>query len=296
MPLPVPLPVRLSGAIADAVGVVLSGHDTPQTQLLHYLRDKHLLLLLDNFEHVLDGTVLLAEIIQQAPAVKLLVTSRAALSLPQEWLYPVEGLPFPAAYQDGHKGDRQDQTVEASAAVRLFVERARQIVPGFSLPDNQAAVVEICRLVDGLPLAIEMAASWTKTLRCSEIAAEIRHNLNQLSSTLRHVPRRHSSMQAVLTQTWDHLTADEQTLFKRLAVFRGGFAREAAGEIAGASLPLLASLLDKCLIRRTPVGATRFTSCCASLQRASSTPPRFPTWRRRTATTTARILPHSTPA
>ncbi|MFN8468118.1 MAG: tetratricopeptide repeat protein [Caldilineaceae bacterium] len=238
------------GAIADAMGVVLSGHDTPQRQLLHYLRDKHLLLLLDNFEHVLDGTVLLAEIMQQAPAVKLLVTSRVALSLPQEWLYPVEGLPFPAAYH----GDHQDQTVEASAAVRLFVERARQLVPSFSLPDNQAAVVEICRLVDGLPLAIEMAASWTKTLRCSEIAAEIRHNLNQLTSTLRHVPRRHSSMQAVLTQTWDHLTADEQTLFKQLAVFRGGFAREAAEEITGASLPLLASLLDKCLIRRTPGG------------------------------------------
>jgi DNA-binding CsgD family transcriptional regulator/tetratricopeptide (TPR) repeat protein len=187
---------------------------------------------------------------QQAPAVKLLVTSRAALSLPQEWLYPVEGLPFPAANQ----GDDQDQTVAASAAVRLFVERARQIVPGFSLHDNQAAVDEICQLVDGLPLAIEMAASWTKTLRCTEIAVEIRHNFNQLTSTLRHAPRRHSSMQAVLAQTWEHLTAGEQGLFKRLAIFRGGFAREAAEEIAGASLPLLASLLDKCLIRRTPVG------------------------------------------
>jgi predicted ATPase/DNA-binding CsgD family transcriptional regulator len=238
----------IAASIADAMGVVLSGHDTSQRQLLHYLRDKNLLLLLDNFEHVLDGTVLLAEIMQQAPAVKLLVTSRAALSLPQEWLYPVEGLPFPASYQ----GDHQDQGIEASAAVRLFVERARQIVPGFSLHDNQAAVVQICQLVDGLPLAIEMAASWTKTLRCSEIAAEIRHNLNQLTSTLRHVPRRHSSMQAVLAQTWEHLTASEQGLFMRLAIFRGGFAREAAEEIAGASLSLLASLLDKCLIRRTP--------------------------------------------
>ena len=238
------------GAIADAMGVALSGHDTPQKQLLQYLQDKHVLLLLDNFEHVLEGTALLAEILQHAPAVNLLVTSRAALSLPQEWLYPVEGLPFPAVYQGGH----QDQAIETSAAVRLFVERARQIVPGFSLHDNQAAIVEICQLVEGLPLAIEMAASWTKTLCSAEIAAEIRHNLNQLTSTLRHVPHRHSSMQAVLAQTWEHLTVGEQGLFKRLAVFRGGFAREAAEEIAGASLPLLASLLDKCLIRRTPGG------------------------------------------
>lgn len=243
------------GAIADAMGVVLSGHETPQNQLMQYLRDKDLLLLLDNFEHVLDGAALAAEIMQLAPAVKLLVTSRAALSLPPEWLYPVEGLPFPG----DHRGERrpQDQTVyaaEASAAVRLFVERARQIVPGFSLQDNQAAVIEICQLVDGLPLAIEMAASWTKALRCAEIAAEIRHNVDRLTSTLRHVPRRHGSMQVVLAQTWEHLAEDEQMLFKRLAVFRGGFAREGAAAIAGATLPLLASLLDKCIIRRDAGG------------------------------------------
>lgn len=248
-------------AIADAMGIVLSGHDTPQNQLLQYLGDKEVLLLLDNFEHVLDGAGLLGEIMQQAPAIQLLVTSRAALSLPQEWLYPVEGLPFPVERKGDQWGDasssqRTDEwarEVEASAAVRLFVERARQIVPGFSLhhdPATAGEICQICQLVDGLPLAIEMAASWTKTLSCAEIAAEIRRNLNQLTSTLRHVPRRHSSMQAVLDQTWEHLAENEQALFKRLAVFRGGFAREAAAEIAGATLPLLASLLDKCLIRR----------------------------------------------
>lgn len=240
----------IATAIADAMGVVLSGHDAPDRQLLQVLQDKSLLLLLDNFEHLLEGAGLLSEIMQRAPGVKLLVTSRAALSLPQEWLYPVDGLAFPGA----PGGERWEHEVAGSPAVRLFVERARQLVPGFSLHDNQAAVVEICQLVDGLPLAIEMAASWTKTLRCGEIAAEIRHNLNLLTTTLRHVPRRHSSMQAVLAQTWEHLAAYEQALFQRLAVFRGGFAREAAVEIAGASLPLLASLLDKCLIRREAGG------------------------------------------
>ncbi len=237
---------QVVSAVVDAVGVVLSGHDTPENQLLQYLQDKNLLLLLDNFEHVLDGVEFVTQIIQHAPAVKLLVTSREALSLPEEWLYPVEGLPFPLSHQTDN--------VESITAVELFVERARQVYPNFSLADNPASVVRICQLVDGLPLALEMAASWTKTLRCSEIAAEIQHNLNFLTSNLRHVPERHRSMQAVFVQTWEHLTDSEQALFKRLAVFKGGFRREAAESIAGASLALLSSLLDKCLLRREAGG------------------------------------------
>jgi predicted ATPase/DNA-binding CsgD family transcriptional regulator len=237
---------QLVSAIMDAVGVVLSGHDTPENQLLQFLQDKNLLLLLDNFEQVLDGAELVAKIIQHAPTVKLLVTSREPLSLPEEWLYPVEGLPFPPSLQT-------DQ-VESITAVELFVERARRIYPNFSLDDNRAGVVRICQLVDGLPLALELAASWTKTLRCSEIAAEIQHNLNFLSSNLRLVPERHRSMPAVFAQTWEHLTESEQVLFKRLAIFKGGFRREAAEAIAGASLPLLSSLLDKCLLRREAGG------------------------------------------
>jgi len=237
---------QIVSAVMDAVGVVPSGHDTPENQLLQYLQEKRMLLLLDNFENVLDGVGILTQIIQHAPEVKLLVTSREALSLPEEWLYPVEGLPTPQSHQT--------ENVESITAVELFVERARQVRPNFSLADNRASVVRICQLVDGLPLAIEMAASWTKTLRCSEIAGEIQHNLNFLTSSLRHVPERHRSMQAVLAQTWGHLTDSEQALFKRLTVFRGGFRREAAESIAGASLPLLSSLLDKCLLRREAGG------------------------------------------
>lgn len=237
---------QIVSAIADAVGVVLSGHDTPENQLVHYLQDKNLLLLLDNFEHLLDGVELVTQIIQQTPAVKLLVTSREALSLPEEWLYPVGGLPFPLSHQT--------HNLESITAVELFVERARQVYPGFSLADNRASVVRICQLVDGLPLALEMAASWTKIMRCSEIASEIQHNLNFLTSNLRHGPERHRSMQAVFVQTWERLTDSEQALFRRLTVFRGGFRREAAEAIAGASLPLLSSLLDKCLLRHEVSG------------------------------------------
>jgi predicted ATPase len=164
---------QIVSAVVDALGVVLSGHDIPENQLLQYLQDKNLLLLLDNFEHVLDGVEFVTQIIQHAPAVKLLVTSRAALSLPEEWLYPVEGLPIPLSHQTDN--------VESITAVELFIERARQVNPNFSLTDNRAGVIRICQLVDGLPLALEMAASWTKILRCSEIAAEIQYNLNFLT-------------------------------------------------------------------------------------------------------------------
>lgn len=237
---------QIASTVLDAVGVPLSGHDTLENQLLHYLQEKKILLLLDNFEHVLDGVGILTHIIQHAPEVKLLVTSREALSLPEEWLYPVEGLPTPKSHQADN--------VDSVTAVVLFVERARQVRPNFSLANNRASVVRICQLVDGLPLAIEMAASWTTTLRCSEISAEIQSNLNFLSSNLRHVPERHRSMQAVFTQTWEHLTDNEQALFKRLTVFKGDFRREAAESIAEACLPLLSSLLDKCLLHREASG------------------------------------------
>ncbi len=237
---------QIVSAVMDAVGVTPSGHDTPENQLLQYLQEKVMLLVLDNFEHVIDGAGILPKIIQHAPEIRLLVTSREALSLPEEWLYPVEGLPIPQSHET--------ENVESICAVELFVERARQVRPNFSLADNRASVVRICQLVDGLPLAIEMAASWTKTLRCSEIAAEIQRNVNFLTLNLRHGQKRHRSMQAVFTQTWDHLTESERALFKRLAVFKGGFQREAAETIAGASLPLLSSLLDKSLLRREAGG------------------------------------------
>jgi len=232
---------QIISVVMDAMGIVPSGHDTLENQLLQYLHEKKILLLFDNFENVLDSVGILIKILQHVPEIKLLVTSREALGLPEERLYPLEGLPTPQSYETDN--------IESSAAVELFVERARQVRPDFSLADNSPSVVRICQLVEGLPLAIEIAASWIKTLRCSEITAEIQQNLNFLTSNLRHVPERHRSMQAVFAQTWLHLTDDEQAIFKKLAVFRGGFRREAVESISGASLPLLSSLLDKCLLR-----------------------------------------------
>ena len=230
----------------DTMGVLLTGHDTLENQLLHYLQEKKILLLLDSFEHVLDGVGFLTQIIQYAPQVKLLVTSRETLSLPGEWIYPLEGLPIPQSHQADN--------IETNPAVALFYERACRVHPNFTLANNRASVVRICQLVDGLPLAIEIAASWTTMLRCSEITAEIQRNINFLTSNIRHVPERHRSIQAVFSQTWEHLPDGEQVLLKKLAVFKGGFRVEAAESIVEVSLPLLSSLRDKCLLHRDAGG------------------------------------------
>lgn len=240
---------QIAATVMDAIGIAASGHETPETQLLQYLQEKSILLILDNFEHLLDGVGLLESIIQQAPEVKIIVTSREALRLPGEWLLAVKGLTIPKSYQT--------DDLETNSAVELFIDRAQQVQPDISLEEERASIVRLCQLVEGLPLAIELSASWAKTLRCSEITAEIQRNLNFLTTRLRHVPERHRSMQAVFDQTWALLTENEKSLFRRLAVFRGGFQREAAGSITDASLQVLSALLDKSLLRRDRRGRFR---------------------------------------
>jgi predicted ATPase/DNA-binding NarL/FixJ family response regulator len=233
-------------AIADAVGAILSGQAQLQQQLCRYLETKHQLLVLDNFEHLLEHVDVLTEILDNAPHIKLLVTSRETLNLQEEWLYTLSGLSLPSSHEmDG---------LEMFDAIRLFLERAMRVRSDFSLADEQAGVVRICQLVEGMPLAIEMAAAWTKSLRCSAIAAEIQQNVKFLTSRLHNVPERHRSMEAVFAQTWDRLTDEERVLFARLSVFRGGFQPEAAQVIADASFNLLATLLDKSLLHRDAAG------------------------------------------
>ena len=221
-------------AIAVALGRELSGSDAPDVQLLNLLADRKLLLILDNFEHLLDGAELLSRLLAAAPNVRLLVTSRQPLELLEEWLFPVSGL------QTDRAGD---------AAFELFVHSARRVRPNFDPESERVAIMEICRLVDGSPLALELAAAWTRTLTCVDIVTEIQHNLDFLSTALRNVPERHRSMQTVFEQTWAQLTEKEQAVFARLSIFRGGFQREAATAVAKATLPILSSLIVKSLLR-----------------------------------------------
>ncbi len=239
----------LIGAIADALAFPLAGQSDPEAQLHRYLHNKALLLVLDNFEQLLPAADRLVGILHETSAVKLLVTSREVINLREEWLYPLDGLAFPRPEQM-QKDSAQWANIENYSAVQLFVERARQLQPAFAPASNFESIVHICQVTEGIPLALELAASWIKTLACHEIAAEIDNGLAILSTRLRNLPERHRTMHAVFDQSWRRLGADEQRLFQRLSVFRGGFRREAAQQVAGATLPMLAMLVDHSLLKQ----------------------------------------------
>jgi predicted ATPase/DNA-binding SARP family transcriptional activator len=235
-------PGQIPASVAEALGLPVQLGNDPLGQLGAALRDRRLLLVLDNFEQLIDGATMLSALLAAAPGLSLLVTSREALNIQEEWLFPLEGLEVPA-------GDGDD-----AAAMRLFNERARQARHTFDAGAERAAVARICRLVEGLPLAIELAASWTRTLSCATIADEMERSLAFLSSSLRNIPARHRSLEAAFDQSWALLPGDQRDAFARLSVFRGGFTREAAAQVAGASLEVLSALIDKSLVGRAASG------------------------------------------
>lgn len=234
-------------AIAEAIGLVFSGPGDPYAQLLNYLRPRHMLLVMDNFEHLIASAGTLAELLGQAPQLRLLVTSRERLNLHGEWVLEVQGLPVPQEC-------RVDR-LESYSAITLFLQCAQRVQPGFSLSADECPhAVRICQLVDGMPLGIELAAAWVRVLSCAEIAQEIQRHLDFLTSSARDVPDRHRSLRAAMDHSWNLLSFDEQRVLNRLSVFRGGFHRPAAEQVAGATLPLLSALVDKSLLRRLDAG------------------------------------------
>lgn len=240
-------------AIAEAIGFIFSGTAEPRDQLLTYLSEQSLLLLLDNFEHLLAGADLLPDILHAAPNVTLLVTSRERLNLQEEWSYEVEGMTFPQELEESAAGDLA--SLEKYSATRLFLQRARQAQANFTLSAGDIPyVVRICELVNGMPLGLELAAPWVRLMPCREIAAEIERNLDFLSTSLHNLPPRHRSVRAVFEQTWERLPEEERAVLRRLSIFRGGCQRQAAEEITGATLPRLLALVDKALLRRTENG------------------------------------------
>jgi len=228
-------------AIASVLNFPLSGTDEPFEQLVKYLRNKRIMLVLDNFEQLLDGTDQVARILQRTTRIKMLVTSREALNLSEEWRVELSGFPLP----DPAKDDVFD-----NSAVQLFIERASHVRTDFSEEDNISCIADICRLVVGLPLAIELAATWIRSLNCDEIANEIESNLELLEASLRNIPERHKSLRIILDQSWSRLSEKEKDVCRNLSVFRGGFSLSAAKNIAGASPTILTALIDKAMIRR----------------------------------------------
>jgi predicted ATPase/DNA-binding CsgD family transcriptional regulator len=231
--------------IAEAVKFPLATHEDPQHQLLRYLRKRQLLLVMDNFEHLLHGAGIVSEILQAAPAVKILATSREKLNLQSETNLYVGGMDLP--------GQVKSEDIVKNDAIILFVQSARKARPEFT-PSHEEVwqIVKICRIVQGMPLAIELAAAWLHILNVDEIFEELEKGLDILATEVRDAPERHRSIRAIFDHSWSLLSQTEQEIFMHLSVFRGGFTREAAQQVSGASLQLLAGLVNKSLLSHDP--------------------------------------------
>ncbi len=252
---PVQAPEGVLVAIANALKFSFYQEaGSQQQQLLDFLREKRLLLILDNFEHLAEATGLVGEILAISAGVQLVVTSRVRLNVPGEQLFQVSGMRIP---EDVEVDKWQDLEVEAKpfSAVQLFLERAHRVQPMFVLTrENVTAVIQICRLVQGMPLALELAAAWLELLQPDEIAAEIVRSLDFLEAHQVGVPDRQRSIRAVFESSWTLLSTQEQEAFLRLCVFVGTFSREAAQEVSGASLPVLLRLANKSWLQQTAEG------------------------------------------
>jgi predicted ATPase/transcriptional regulator with XRE-family HTH domain len=238
-------PAYIPTTILDALVLQAPAAQKPEAYLLDYLRDKAMLLVLDNFEHLLDGIGVILYILRSAPMISLLITSRQPLNLRMEQVFNVQGMKFPP--------DITTQDLQSYDAVRLFIQTASRASSGFSLNDeNIDSIVNICKLVEGMPLAIELAASWTRTRSCREIENEIKNCLDILASTMQDVPERQRSIRAAFDFSWRLLSEEEKRVFSALSIFRGGFTLPAAEEIIDTNEKTLEFLVIQSLLRRDP--------------------------------------------
>lgn len=251
-------------AIAEAIGFSFSGSRHPKEQLLSYLHDKSLLLIIDNAEHIITQVrPLIRDLLYHAPEVKLLLTSRERFGLIEEWVIDIEGLPYPgsdyAVPAGGTKFSERESAISQYQAVALFERQGRRLVPELRIGDDPGdncsftAVQRIAHLVQGLPLGIELAASWLRMLSCTEIAQEIANSLDFLSSTMHDLPSRHRSLRAVFDSSWQLLNPQEQQALRRLSIFHGPFERKAATAITGVSLTTLSALVDHSMLKRQDI-------------------------------------------
>lgn len=233
--------------IANALNFSFYSREDPKVQLINYLREKEMLLIMDNFEHLVGEAELLTEIFKQAYKIKFLVTSRERLRLKGEHIVELGGMDYPLS--------DADRDFEKYSAVRLFIQSARCVKPDYVLnPQDRTALVRIFQRVEGIPLCIELAASWMRSLNPTEIIQELEKNIDFLESTVQDMPKRHRSLRAVFDYSWELLTVLEKQLFRKLSIFSGGFTRDAAELVCDASLQTLSLMVDKSLLRRNANG------------------------------------------
>lgn len=257
-------PLSDAGLIAWSIGQALGIVETPGASLADALTrefsDKRLLLVLDNFEHLLEGATLVSELLAASPGLKVLATSQAPLRLSQEREYPVEPLEVPVLTS------LPPEQLGQVPAVTLFVERARAAKQTFVLTvENAQAVAEVCRRLDGLPLALELAAARIKLLTPRAMLDRFDQRLKLLTGGARDLPGRQQTMRGAVAWSYDLLDEQERAVLRRLAVFVGGCTLSAAEAVCGAGgedvLEALGSLIDKSLVRQREQedGEARFT-------------------------------------
>jgi predicted ATPase/DNA-binding SARP family transcriptional activator len=242
---------RLATAVAAALGLPLAGKEAPSQRLRRYLSRQKLLLLLDNFEHLPAAAGFVVELLEAAPSVKALITSRARLNVRGESFFMLQGLPVPAPTNSGNADDPLTY-----ASVQLFISLAHRLQADLVSERDVAAIVEICRQVDGLPLGIELAASLTEQVSCTEIARALRANADLPTSSYADVPPRQRSLSASFAYSWRLLSTGEQRLLARLSVFRGGFTRAAASQVSEGNPGDLDDLVRQLLVH--PVAPDRY--------------------------------------
>jgi predicted ATPase/DNA-binding SARP family transcriptional activator len=235
--------------VADALGVTFHESEDPHQQLLETFRKKSILLIMDNFEHLLDGVDWVLELLRFAPDVTVLATSRTRLNVKGEHIMFVEGLDFP----EGKTGLLPSKRYKDYSAIQLFVGAAQRIYPGFDLSQKNApAIAKICQLVQGMPLALLLAAGGTGVYTPHEIADQIHRSFDILDTKWRDLPPRQRSMRAVLDHSWNMLNKQEREVMQGLSIFRGGFTRQAAEQIVGAAPVIIQGLVNKIFLQHTP--------------------------------------------
>ena len=240
---------QIAPAIAERIGYRSAAGGESESQLINFLRDKQMMLVLDNFEHLMAGSEWVAQLLQSAPTIKVLVTSREQLHQSGETIFALDGLSYPGQMPPDDmllEGNELAADLMAHDAVQLFVQRVRLVRPDLKLHvADYLPIARICRLVQGMPLALALAAGWAELLSFAEIAQEIERDLDFLESEARDLPGRQRSVRAAFVYSWQRLTEDEQKVFRLLSIFRGGFTRAAAHAVAGADLRALRTLSNK---------------------------------------------------
>ena len=238
-------PAQMVAAIAMVLGVQLADPNNPIPSFSQQCKLKQCLLILDNYTHLTGHAGVLLEILAAAPQLTIILTTQRRLNVQSAWNCELYGLPFPMYYTGRDAANYP--------SLQLFVARAAQVRPRFMLNQkNTAAVVRICQLTSGLPLAIELAASGLREYSTRQIAEKLDEGLSILSTRMHDIPEKHRNMESALTSSWETLSEREKLILARLAAFRGSFTLDAAQDICEADMGILSSLVDSSFLISEP--------------------------------------------